>query len=675
MGAQGPGRHSAGWTGRQPAAWDDSDPVGWNESQLAAWDDGEPADWYDSGSAGGPARHAGSRTARLHEQRSLRMRRGWAVAVATVTASGLVAAGLVLSSGPASTGSAGQTAALAAWRTPGIHTMFGSSVSGGDLALKTREFGHMPIVRTSYSGLPAANAWTTSPGARNKSAVIVSFAAPPSTVLAGTDDAVLTRFFDTAPSGHRIYYAYYSEPEGNVSRHQFTTSLYRRAWLHIAALARKARNRQLTPTLILRASDLSAHSGVNWRSYLPDRHVIRTIAWDAYPAGTLSGHDPRLTPPGTFMGPAIAAAKSAGMQFGFAGFALATAKGRPAWLKTVANYLKNSGALFGLLTSRTSVPATELTDRPSIKAWHSVVSGSVAVQGPTSPAPLPSAPPTPAPSSPAPSAPAPSSSASSSPAPSSPAPSAPAPSAPAPSSSASSSPAPSSPPPTTPAPPPSAPVESPITSVPTGNVTCNYGPDTWSGDASSVGYSVRSIQATNGDLASFVVALNANKGTTEVVGYPSDQCLMYSALPSSLTSSFDVTPPAASGGLDYEYAYDIWLTTAAAATSNNWNNDLELMIWTYVNGQVPAGSVAGTLSDGSKVWVAGNNTNGTVSVVLPKNETIGTVNIASIVSQLKGLGFVTSADTGILDVEYGIEAPYGGGQSFAVNGFSVSAKS
>ena len=582
------------------------------------------------------------------------MRLAWAAAVAT--ASALVAAGLALPSGPAS-GPASQTAALAASRTPRVGTVFGSSVSGlGGLAMMTKEFGHMPIIRTSYSGLPAANAWTIGPDAMNKSAVIVSFAARPRKVLAGADDKVLSRFFDTAPSGHRIYYAYYSEPEANVSRHQFTTSLYRRAWLHIAALARKAGNRQLTPTLILRASDLTAGSGVNWRNYLPGRHVIRTIAWDAYPAGTLTGHDPRLTPPATFMGPAIAAAKSAGLQFGFAGFALATPTGRPTWLKTVADYLKSSGALFGVLATRTAVPATELTDRPSIQAWRAIVARSG--MGQWIPGPVP-APPGPNPTSPAPS----------SPAPSSPAPSSPAPSSPTPSSPAPSTPAPSTPAPTLP---PGPPVVSPITSVPTGNVACNFGVDTWSGDASGVGYSVKETQATNGDLASFGVVLNANKGTTEVVGYPSDQCLLYSALPSTLTSSFDVAPPANSSGLDYEYAYDIWLTTAAAATSNNWNNDLELMIWTYVNGQVPAGSVVGTLSDGSKVWMGGNNTTGTVSVVLPKNETIGTVNIASIISQLKALGDITSADTGILDVEYGIEAPYGGGQTFGVNGFSVS---
>jgi Glycosyl hydrolase family 12 len=219
---------------------------------------------------------------------------------------------------------------------------------------------------------------------------------------------------------------------------------------------------------------------------------------------------------------------------------------------------------------------------------------------------------------------------------------------------------------------PAAPVSSPITSVPAGNVECDYRDNTWSGDASSVGYSIQDIQVTNGDLSSFTIVLNADPGTTEVVGGPDDQCILYSALPSTLTSSFDVTPPANSSGLDYEYDYDIWLTTAQYATTYNWNNDLELMIWTYVNGQTPAGSVAGNLSDGSTVWVSGDNTTGTVSVVLPRNETSGTINIASLISQLKALGYVNSQDNGILDVEYGIEAPYGGGQTFKVNGFSVT---
>jgi hypothetical protein len=233
--------------------------------------------------------------------------------------------------------------------------------------------------------------------------------------------------------------------------------------------------------------------------------------------------------------------------------------------------------------------------------------------------------------------------------------------------SSPSSPAPSSPPTS------SSPAPTPVTSVVAGSVSCNYGPDTWSGDASKVGYSVKETQASNGNRSSFAVVLNANKGNTEVVGYPSVQCLTYSGLPNTLMANFDTAPPANSSGLDYEYAFDIWLTTASAATSNNWNNDLELMIWTYVHGQVPLGAVKATLSDGSKAYVSGDSTTGTVSVVLPQNEASGSVNIASIVSQLKSDGYITSADTGILDVEYGIEAPYGGGQTFKVNGFSVTA--
>jgi hypothetical protein len=233
---------------------------------------------------------------------------------------------------------------------------------------------------------------------------------------------------------------------------------------------------------------------------------------------------------------------------------------------------------------------------------------------------------------------------------------------------------------TTPPPPPSptqAPTSAPAPppSTHAGSYDCNFQTDTWSGDASSVGYSVHEVSAHDGKAASFSVTLNAKPGTTEVVGYPSDQCLIYSALPGSLTSSYDVTPPANSSGLDYEYAYDIWLTSASAASSNNWNDDLELMIWTHVNGQVPAGSKVAKLSDGSAVWFAGSkgSNNSTVSVVLPSNATSGSVNIASVVSQLKSLGYIPSSDNGILDVEYGIEAPYGGGNTFAVNGFSVSS--
>lgn len=60
----------------------------------------------------------------------------------------------------------------------------------------------MAIVRVYYPGLPSPNAWTTGLAAANKSAVIVSFNAQPTTILSGQDDAALSHFFDTAPAGN-----------------------------------------------------------------------------------------------------------------------------------------------------------------------------------------------------------------------------------------------------------------------------------------------------------------------------------------------------------------------------------------------------------------------------------------------------------------------------------------
>ena len=247
----------------------------------------------------------------------------------------------------------------------------------------------------------------------------------------------------------------------------------------------------------------------------------------------------------------------------------------------------------------------------------------------------------------------------------SPHPTTPAPSPPG--HSSPGSPAPSSPPTS------SSPAPKPVTSVVAGSVSCNYGPDTWSGDASKVGYSVKETEASNGNRSSFAVVLNANKGNTEVVGYPSVQCLTYSGLPKTLTASFDTAPPADSSGLDYEYAFDIWLTTASAATSNNWNNDLrvdDLDVRPRPGAARISEGNAERRREGLRVWRQHDRD----CLGRPaQNVASGSVDIASIVSQLKADGYVTSADTGILDVEYGIEAPYGGGQTFKVNGFSVTA--
>ena len=248
--------------------------------------------------------------------------------------------------------------------------LFGMSAGDrGSLARSTAKFGHLPIIATYYNGLPAGDAWTDGPGGMNKSAVVVSFKALPSRVLSGAADAALSHFFDTAPGGAAIYFSYYAEPERAIRDGTFTASQYRAAWTHIAMLAGRVHNRDLKSTLILRASDLGRHSGLKWKRYLPAGHIIKAVGWEVRGSGSLA-------PPARLFGSTVSASRSVGLPFGIVGFAAADAKGRPRWLKEVANYLMRRGALFGVLSSSPLPHGTELRDHASITAWRAVVASS-----------------------------------------------------------------------------------------------------------------------------------------------------------------------------------------------------------------------------------------------------------------------------------------------------------
>jgi hypothetical protein len=306
----------------------------------------------------------------------------WVVVLGAVTA--LVAAAITFGGG-------NQTAVFAA--NSSSAPLMGVSVgSSAILAQDRAEFGQLPIVRLYYPGMPSSNAWTTGLPAQAKSAVVVSFKAQPSAILSGADNAALSHFFDTAPTGHPIYYSFYHEPENNIAAGQFTASAYRAAWAHVVALADAAHNPDLHSILILMAYDLKPASHRNWRDYMPSGGIISTLGWDAYPAGAAGGGKLAATPPAQFMGPEVAASKAAGLPFGFAEFGLPTSVGRAEWLNEVGNYLMTSGALFGTLFDSSAVsPSMQLTDSASISVWRSFVakSGTIAPV----PAPSPTVPP------------------------------------------------------------------------------------------------------------------------------------------------------------------------------------------------------------------------------------------------------------------------------------------
>ena len=222
----------------------------------------------------------------------------------------------------------------------GTIPLLGSSVlSPANLTRTTAQFGHMPIVRVYFPGLPGRYAWTSIAGV-NKSAVIVSFKARPAAILSGADDARLRQFFATAPRGRPIYYSYFHEPEDNIARGQFTAAAYRAAWKHIAALADAAGNPYLHATLILMSYDLVPGSAPELEG-LPARAAGSSACWAGMPTRSAArptctrGRPPRRASWGRPSPPRAAS----GLPYGFAEFGLSTAHGQAglaeaAWAST-----------------------------------------------------------------------------------------------------------------------------------------------------------------------------------------------------------------------------------------------------------------------------------------------------------------------------------------------------
>jgi len=202
------------------------------------------------------------------------------------------------------------------------------------------------------------------------------------------------------------------------------------------------------------------------------------------------------------------------------------------------------------------------------------------------------------------------------------------------------------------------------------------------------------------DFSSIPQTLNATDSTTwtvagntagfadqtSVKSYPATQVTytLPNGLPdpssdfgTTLTSAFTNTIPSGSGQ-DYEYAVDDWL---ANPSQPSWTNDFELMIWTYTNGQVPAGNDTGkVLTDSAgtqwEVWVAGGATtvspDSTVSFVRKTNAVSGSLDRWDFYNYLIAQGML-HATFGIDQTNYGLEICSTGGsaKTYGVTGYSL----
>jgi hypothetical protein len=157
----------------------------------------------------------------------------------------------------------------------------------------------------------------------------------------------------------------------------------------------------------------------------------------------------------------------------------------------------------------------------------------------------------------------------------------------------------------------------------------------------------------------YVKARVADKGGA-VQSYPSSQYTFRSPIKiskfSSLTSEFGLEHPPTGSGLDYEFAYDIWINGYGG------KKHTELMIWEYNHGQRPAGSKRGTASfDGAtwEVWKSGaaGKGNGDIVTFVNKVRTkSGTTHLTTFLDYSAGKGWLSHGKNAELwQIDWGAE--------------------
>lgn len=110
--------------------------------------------------------------------------------------------------------------------------------------------------------------------------VYISFKLQPKQILNGSNDKVLTDFFNSFPTNHKIWWGYFHEPEDNIKDGSFTAAEYRQAFEYVIRLQKKLNKPNLIPTLTLMSYSLKPESNRNWKDYVPKG--IECMAWDGY---------------------------------------------------------------------------------------------------------------------------------------------------------------------------------------------------------------------------------------------------------------------------------------------------------------------------------------------------------------------------------------------------------
>jgi hypothetical protein len=253
-------------------------------------------------------------------------------------------------------------------------TLFGTSVDKPfDQSLREQDakYGRLRVLRIFYDGPP--DPWATMPATHAGRPLAVSFKENPTTILSGHRDAFYRSWFADAPTDRDIWWVYWHEPEDEIHNGHFTAAHYRDAFTHLDTLANptQTHNPRLHTTQVLMDYTLDAASGRNWRDYYPGPQVIDVQAWDMYnwindgTYQTIDDHQKHR--------PSLAVTTAEGNQFAIAEVGARQVEGRPQWLRELAHWARDHGAVFVTYFDRGGVA---LTDPASQQAWREAVGGT-----------------------------------------------------------------------------------------------------------------------------------------------------------------------------------------------------------------------------------------------------------------------------------------------------------
>jgi hypothetical protein len=140
----------------------------------------------------------------------------------------------------------------------------------------------------------------------------------------------------------------------------------------------------------------------------------------------------------------------------------------------------------------------------------------------------------------------------------------------------------------------------------------------------------------------------------------------------SITSQFSDVPPGAGSNYGiWEFEYDIWLNGIADS------NSTEVMIWTYNNGQAPAGSPIGSFSDAGHTYYVYRSSppRQYIAFVDRSNNLSGNVNLLDFFNYVISRGWMPSSST-LDQICYGVELVSTNSRSekFTISNFSIKKK-